>query len=42
MVLREPVVDAVDAAAVTADIRNELLCPTYRAALQDYLTLCWS
>ena len=39
MVFGEAVVDAVDSATVSADVRYELLCPTYCAALQDYLAL---
>jgi hypothetical protein len=37
MVLGESVVDAVDAAAVSAYVWDELLFSAYRAALQDYL-----
>ena len=37
MVFRKPVIDAVDAAAVPADVGNELFCPAYRAAFQDDL-----
>jgi len=39
MVFGEAVVDAVDYATVSADVRYELLCPTYCAALQDCLAL---
>jgi len=39
MVLGKPVVDAVDVAAVAADVGDELFCPAYCAALQDGLAL---
>jgi hypothetical protein len=36
MILRESVVDAVDASAVSADVRNELFRSAYSAVVQDY------
>src|SRR5438093_10942365 len=39
MILRKPVVDAVNVAAISADVGDELFCPTYCAALQDGLLL---
>jgi hypothetical protein len=44
MALGQSMVDAVDAAAVTARIGNELLCPAYSAVVQDYPSpeVAWS